>query len=188
MKEKIFDKRTFLGGWYISTDLCDDLIKYFKSNKKKQNVGKVGMQKIDTSIKDSIDLQCTHTDTYPLAEYRTQVQECMLSYQKKYPELKKHSYYNFYKDFLIQHYSPGQGYKTWHSERMNKNDSDRFLVFMTYLNDVEKGGTHFKYQNIKVPAKKGLTLIWPTDFTHTHKGIINMTKEKYIATGWIHFT
>ena len=71
MKEKIFDKRTFLGGWYISTDLCDDMIKYFKSNKKKQNVGKVGMQKIDTSIKDSIDLQCTHTDTYPLAEYRT---------------------------------------------------------------------------------------------------------------------
>ena len=34
MKEKIFDKRTFLGGWYISTDLCDDMIKYFKSNKK----------------------------------------------------------------------------------------------------------------------------------------------------------
>ena len=70
---------------------------------------------------------------------------------------------------------------------MNKNDGDRFLVFMTYLNDVKKGGTYFKYQNIKVPAKKGLTLIWPTDFTHIHKGIINMTKEKYIATGWIHF-
>ena len=36
---------------------------------------------------------------------------------------------------------------------------------MTYLNDVPDGGTHFKYQELTAPAKKGLTLIWPTDFT-----------------------
>tara|TARA_E500000318_G_C3561602_1_gene213708 strand:- start:1367 stop:1933 length:567 start_codon:yes stop_codon:yes gene_type:complete len=187
MKEKIFDKKTFLGGWYIPTNLCDDMIQYFKSNKDRQAPGRVGLQEINTNVKASTDLQCSHTNVYPLSEYRIKVQECMLNYQNKYPELKLHSLFNFYKDFLIQHYKPGQGYKTWHSERMNKNDGDRFLVFMTYLNDVKKGGTYFKYQNIKVPAKKGLTLIWPTDFTHTHKGIINMTKEKYIATGWIHF-
>ena len=55
---------------------------------------------------------------------------------------------------------------------------------MTFLNDVPNGGTMFKYQNITVPAKKGLTLIWPTDFTHTHKGEISKTHEKYIVTGW----
>ena len=58
---------------------------------------------------------------------------------------------------------------------------------MTYLNDVGKSGTEFLYQNIKVPAKKGLTLIWPTDWTHTHRGIISKNKEKTIVTGWFNF-
>ena len=30
---------------------------------------------------------------------------------------------------------------------------------MTYLNNVENGGTEFYYQNLRVEAKKGLTLI-----------------------------
>ena len=55
---------------------------------------------------------------------------------------------------------------------------------MTYLNDVEDGGTDFLYQNIQTKAEKGLTLIWPSIFTHTHKGIISPTKEKQIVTGW----
>ena len=55
---------------------------------------------------------------------------------------------------------------------------------MTYLNNVKDGGTMFKYQNLTIPAKKGLTLIWPSDWTHTHKGQISNTKEKYIITGW----
>ena len=33
-------------------------------------------------------------------------------------------------------------------------------------------------------AKKGKLVIWPTDFTHPHKGVISHTEEKYIATGW----
>ena len=58
---------------------------------------------------------------------------------------------------------------------------------MTYLNDVEDGGTEFYYQGLKTKAEKGLTLIWPSDFTHTHRGIISNTKEKYIATGWFSY-
>ena len=57
---------------------------------------------------------------------------------------------------------------------------------MTYLNNVKNGGTYFKYQNLKTKAKKGLTLIWPTDFTHVHQGIISK-ETKYIVTGWYGF-
>ena len=46
---------------------------------------------------------------------------------------------------------------------------------------------HFKYQKLTTPAKKGLTLIWPTDFTHTHSGQITKEHEKYIITGWFGF-
>ena len=50
--------------------------------------------------------------------------------------------------------------------------------------NVVDGGTEFKYQKIILNAEKGNLIIWPADFTHTHKGIISNTKEKYIATGW----
>ena len=55
-------------------------------------------------------------------------------------------------------------------------------VFLHY-NDVKDGGTHFKYQKVTTPAIKGLTIIWPPDWTHTHKGQISDDK-KIIATGW----
>ena len=67
---------------------------------------------------------------------------------------------------------------------MSKQTQHRVLVFQTFLNDIDDGGTEFKYQKLTTPAKKGLTLIWPTDFTHTHSGQISDTHEKYIITGW----
>ena len=63
----------------------------------------------------------------------------------------------------------------------------RLLVFMTYLNDVDDGGTDFLYQNLTTQAKKGKTIIWPAEWTHTHKGQISEKKEKYIETGWYNF-
>ena len=83
----------------------------------------------------------------------------------------------------IQYYRPGAGYFAEHCERTSKNEN-RCLVWMTYLTDTPDAGTHFKYQNITTPCKKGLTLIWPTDFTHTHSGQISDKHEKYIITGW----
>ena len=45
---------------------------------------------------------------------------------------------------------------------------------MTYLNTIKVGGeTEFLYQKLKIKPKKGLTLIWPTDWTHTHRGLIS---------------
>jgi len=32
---------------------------------------------------------------------------------------------------------------------------------------------------------KGLSVVWPSDFTHTHRGIISNEYEKYIVTGWL---
>jgi hypothetical protein len=60
---------------------------------------------------------------------------------------------------------------------------------MTYLNDVHDGGeTEFLHQKVIVPARKGLTLIWPADWTHVHRGIVSPTEEKYIIGGWFNFT
>ena len=56
---------------------------------------------------------------------------------------------------------------------------------MTYLNDVtDAGETEFYYQKIKVKPEKGLTLIWPSEWPWTHRGLTSKTQIKYIATGW----
>ena len=89
----------------------------------------------------------------------------------------------------IQKYDPGEGFFCWHTERTVPipETVDRALVFMTYLNDVPNGGTKFFHQGITTPAKKGLTLIWPVDWTHLHSGQITENSEKYIITGWINY-
>ena len=91
-------------------------------------------------------------------------------------------------EMKIQRTAPGEGYHVWHWEQSSRSDTTRFMVIQVFLNDVEDGGTEFMYQKIKIPARKGLLLMWPSDFTHTHRGIISQTKEKYILTGWLGWT
>ena len=55
---------------------------------------------------------------------------------------------------------------------------------MTYLNTVSDGGTDFYYQELTTEAIKGRTVIWPADWTFTHKGQISYKEEKFIITGW----
>ena len=56
---------------------------------------------------------------------------------------------------------------------------------MVYLNTVnDKGGTEFKYLKHTENAEQGKLVIWPADWTGTHRGIVSPTEIKYIMTGW----
>jgi hypothetical protein len=56
---------------------------------------------------------------------------------------------------------------------------------MVYLNTVtDRGETEFLYQHHFEEAKQGTLLIWPSDWTHTHRGISSPTQTKYVLTGW----
>ncbi len=91
--------------------------------------------------------------------------------------------------FNIQKYWPGGHFKLPHTERTAIQDSFRVLDFRTYLNDVEDGGsTTFVQQNLEIQPERGKTLIWPAEWTHAHLGNIVNSGEKYIITGWMHFT
>jgi len=173
---------------YVNLELCDKLIDFHKKSNRKFD-GVFGNKKlVDKRVKDSIDVVLRFDDKL-YKEYSTELQVVLDSYIKKYPSC------NFYAPFTstpanIQYYAPGGGFKVWHTERASKAlpNSSRHLVFMTYLNDVtDGGGTEFLNQNIAIEARKGKTLIWPVDWTHTHRGIISPTQEKYIITGWFNF-
>jgi len=187
LKEYKLPLNTFIGGWFIPEKICDDLIKYFNKNKKNQTEGLFRMNNnliINKKEKDSKDLMIdNNNDDKEIINYKKYLKKTLNLYQKKYPEVKKLAQFNL-QYFNIQKYPKKGGFKKWHNERTCYNR--RVLTFMTYLNDIKKGGTNFLYQKLTTPSKKGLTLIWPVDFTHTHKSQI-CNEEKIITTGWFIF-
>jgi hypothetical protein len=58
-----------------------------------------------------------------------------------------------------------------------------------YLNDVEEGGeTEFHYIPKRVTAKKGRILMFPAEFTHTHRGNAPLSNDKYVIATWASIT
>ena len=177
----------FIEEYRIDSKLCDDIVNHFTLSNDKIK-GRAGDGRIQETVKKSTDLYISPTEElYPFNKYRVELQNCLEKYVIKYPELNKHDRFNVNTTYNIQHYKPNEGFYEWHNERMGLFESNRILVFMTYLNTVDDAGTDFKYYNYKTKAIKGNTLIWPTDFTHTHKGQISAKQEKYIITGWFTF-
>ena len=187
-KEKKLPFDSFIGGWYMEEKLCDDLINYYKSNPELQFDGVVASEvRPDEKLSKDISIQM-HKDFKGIDIFHNYLQnlfKMVKLYEKKYIEYGMMDHYGICEQFNIQHYKPGGGFYKWHAERMTHRN--RCLVFMTYLNDVPNAGTEFKYQKLKTECKKGLTLIWPTDATHTHRGIISKEHDKYILTGWLGF-
>ena len=182
----------FIGSYYIDSKICDDIINFYNSvpNRFKQpGAAYKGVKKqIDKSVKESIDLYVKPGLYFsPFLEYEEKLQECLEKYIDTYKSLNEYNRFNINSNYNVQWYPPGGGFKVWHTERGSIKNSTRVLVFMTYLNDVKDGGTEFSYYGVKTEAKKGLTLIWPTDFTHEHRGVVSHTEEKYIVTGWYNF-
>ena len=186
MKIYELNNSTFIGGFFISENICDDLIKLYHKQKDKWVIGTVGFNNINKTIKDSTELIIEPKNFNVINDYLIELEKVLEYYKEKYPWSDKVNSYSIWDNIKIQYYKPGKGFRAWHCEN-NGRDKTRHLVFMTYLNDVDDGGTEFYHQNLTTPAKKGLTLIWPAQWTHTHKGQISNTQNKYIITGWFNY-
>lgn len=93
----------------------------------------------------------------------------------------------------FQHYEKGKGgYYHWHSEHFphpsdpGQKSLHRVLFWLLYLNDVDEGGeTEFCYQGAKIKPRKGSLILSPCGFTHTHRGNVPLSGDKYILTSWV---
>lgn len=93
----------------------------------------------------------------------------------------------------IQKYQAGVGgYRHWHAEICPEPTFEalhRVVFWLYYLNDVEVGGeTEFYFQKLKMQPRKGTVIIAPAGFTHTHRGNIPLSGDKYITTSWLLFS
>ena len=93
-------------------------------------------------------------------------------------------------DFNLQRYHAGQHFQAIHTERSSLGTLHRIFAWMTYLNDVDEkdgGSTFFSHYHLEIQPKKGLTLIWPAEWTHANKGSVLHADSNYIITGWMNF-
>ncbi|WP_444996479.1 2OG-Fe(II) oxygenase [Aliikangiella sp. IMCC44359] len=93
----------------------------------------------------------------------------------------------------MQKYIQGQGgYHHWHSEHyphptdQTQKALHRVLLWLIYLNDVPEGGeTEFYYQNTKLTPTQGSLILAPCTFTHTHRGNVPISNDKYVLASWV---
>jgi hypothetical protein len=196
MREHVVNKLdNFIGGWYMDdTSLCDDLMIYHRMSPNKiEGVSGTsdskGQVTINKAIKESTDVRLNLDDAL-YSRYTKHLGQCLDKYIEKYPYCNGYYPFTDLEPINIQHYKPKQGFYAWHTERSGSTGlmGTRHLVFMTYLNDVtDAGETEFFHQKLKVTPEKGLTLIWGSDWTFTHRGITSPSQTKYIVTGWLNF-
>lgn len=180
----------FIQGYYIDDDsLCKDLIEYYENNPEKRQGSFSSTNKVDISVKDSTE--CRLLPSSEFDRYSSCIKQCFDEYSNKYEYAGKEAPTWGLRQYVqIQHYKPGQAYHKWHYERVGTDYliATRHLVFMTYLNTVSSGGeTEFYYQKLSIKPEEGLTLIWPVDWTFTHRGLTSHIQDKYIITGWMNF-
>ena len=184
----------FIGSWNIENDkLCNEIIKFFEENKSMQRVG-ITATGYDPKLKKTTDMVIQPSDLknkkYSLFNsYFNLLKDCFLDYRNQYPFLN-HKFFNrtHIGNFNVQKYNSGDHFSQLHSERVSLDSLHRLFAWMTYLNNVDDGGTtNFEYYDIKVKPEIGKTLIWPAEWTHAHTGSILKSGTKYIITGWIQF-
>jgi len=184
----------FIGSWTMQpASLCDGLIDYFEAHQEKQKIGSLSGGK-NINIKKSTDMTILPDEVnLPGNEvfnnYFSSLFDCYKDYVTQWPFLVRISENLEIGRFNIQRYHSGEHYQGLHTERSSLNTLHRVLAWMTYLNDIDYGGsTYFSHYDIEVQPRKGLTLIWPAEWTHAHKGNAVTTGSKYIITGWMNFS
>jgi hypothetical protein len=172
----------------LPLDVCNEMIRRFEQYTEEQYAGRIGqMIYQDESVKKSTDLVVSgkpHWQDIDGALFRS-LGLAMKELRETYPYFK-----GPFKDvgYAIQRTSPGEYYH-WHIDGGSHEFSQRQLVAVWYLNDVQGPGgeTEFSFQDVRITPEAGKLLLFPPFWTHEHRGVALQAGVKYIATTWVVF-
>jgi prolyl 4-hydroxylase len=92
-------------------------------------------------------------------------------------------------DLVLKRYRPNSAERfQLHFDAIN-HLSNRYLVLLWYLNDVEHGGgTRFPRLDIEITARAGRLLMFPPYWMYQHEGLPPQSGDKYILSTYLLFT
>jgi hypothetical protein len=177
----------------LSTESCQDFIKAFETSDLKQPgvlYGPEGTSSTGGKKSTDITFNPSYLNDPTWGPLLTQVVDILGRGKRDY--ITRHeTAFSKLDDFTLdaninmQRYLPGEGFTAYHCERAGLKYGNRILVWMIYLNTVHDAGeTEFFYQQHFEQAWEGKLVIWPSDWTHLHRGIPSPSESKYILTGW----
>ena len=185
----------FIGSWVMKPlSIADELLDYFEANINKQRRG-VTAGGLNLDKKNSTDISMLPKDielpgNEVFEKYFRNLFSCYQDYVTDWPFLTSFAENLHIGGFNLQRYHSGQHFQKVHTERSSLDTLHRVFAWMTYLNDVDEedgGSTVFSHYDLAVQPRKGLTLIWPAEWTHAHRGEVLKANTKYIMTGWMTF-
>lgn len=173
----------------LTAETCEEMVRRFETNTHQQYTGRIGHSELmEESIKKSTDLRISGRE-----DWRDIDGVLARSLTQSFNELALRFPYfaaNSFKDigYNMQRTNPGEYYH-WHVDGGPGPFSQRQLVAIWYLNDVDGPGgeTEFMFQEIKIKPVAGKLVLFPPFWTHDHRGVTLEQGMKYIATTWICF-
>jgi hypothetical protein len=192
--QMIFDNFIGIVDDFFSAEECQNIIDYFNLLESRNLVlsiddygdgNKTSRDDSSVFMMSPTTFKLTATGEY-LHIFTEKLKKHYQEYVNEFGVLKKGVAKHGILGLKVQKTPPGGGFHYWHFENANLESSGRLLTIMVYLNNIVQGGeTEFLYYKKRVEPKMGRLLIWPSGFTHTHRGNPPLTDTKYILTGRI---
>jgi len=119
--------------------------------------------------------------------FRNIILNCLRHYKSQYekdclirPELPEPS---AFAPFIVKRYDAGGSDRFQPHFDSISEVANRYMVFLWYLNDVERGGeTEFVDLGISVPPQTGKLLVFPPYWMYRHAGRPPLANSKYILS------
>jgi len=205
------DRYIYINENSLSTDLCDEIINKFEEEEKKRAGSTFGG--IQPKVKDTIDYDIEinnpkwsriretliaelvnnieiYASKLDLLMYHLQPLDISVVTNNPKKNIYKELDFNglFFETIMVQKYKSNTGRYVYHNDFSSESDKKRYrvLTYIYYLNDVEEGGETQFWDNYKIKPQKGKLVLFPASWTYPHSGLMPISHDKYIITGWIY--
>jgi hypothetical protein len=190
----------------LSKEICYDIINYFENEETGKYEGNTGGG-LRKDIKDTLDFQIPAKNKNNKQHWNKirdllekELNNNVKNYVKKInnaitineenSDLKYKVFDKFvsFETIQIQRYTKQKGRYIYHQDFLTEWETKKYRVitFLWYLNDVEEGGETEFWGTYRVKPEAGKLLFFPATWTYPHRGIMPISNNKYIITGWIY--
>jgi hypothetical protein len=177
----------------IPADLCSKIISTFeKEPKKEKGVTRRGL---DITVKDTLDYMIgidvdKNSMWYDINLFLyEELTKSLVQFDKTIFE--KYGFHFFGErlgdtGFMLQRYTKNVGKFVYHEDFSIRDTMHRVITYIWYLNDVNEGGETEFCGDFRIKPTAGKLVLFPASWCYPHSGIMPISNDKYIITGWLH--